>query len=343
MLRGYRRFFVALAGLVLAAAHQPKEHAQTDSRAQQEQGAPAPIASPSPPAEAPYRPYPNYSPDPCYSAQNHDAADLCAQWRAAIAAEKAAQEAGRATSWGIFATFLSLATVLGLIYSLWQTSGALSEARRGNLIAAKGAARSTRRAIASAKETEAALEIARQNAKAAELNADATERAIAENQRIGEAQTRAYLTIRNASMSPAIAEPGFLLTFDLVNTGNSPAIKLTLKYQVRWMQGTSLAESTLIERKQFVNDVSAKQTEAVEDFVRDEALARFFPNQYQTLECAWVELKVTGEDVFGKEVETISHWARFWRGVESRSLNGNLSPTNTAMVLRAGEMIPRDK
>lgn len=134
MLRGYRLLFVAFAGLILAGAQQPSEHAKADNSAQQEQASPKQAASPTPPPEPPYRPYPKYNPDPCYRADNHDAADLCAQWRAAIAAEKAAHEARRATNWGIAAAGLSFATLVGLIVTILQTQGALGEARKANLI-----------------------------------------------------------------------------------------------------------------------------------------------------------------------------------------------------------------
>ncbi len=175
MSRSYRLFFVAVAGLILAAAQQPKEQAQAGNTAQQEHAAPL-IATPSPAPEPSYRPYPDYNPDPCYSTENHNAADLCAQWRAALAAEKAAHEARRATNWAIGATFLSFVGVSGLIYTILQTHGALGEARRGNLIAAKGAARSTRRAVASARETEAALSIANESAKAMKASAGSMEK-----------------------------------------------------------------------------------------------------------------------------------------------------------------------
>ena len=96
VLRGYRLFVLAL-GLILCGAQPPKEQTQGKPSAHETEQ----------PASKPYAPYPGYNPDPCYQAKDHDTADLCAQWRAAIAAEKAAKEAGRSTDWSIFATFLS--------------------------------------------------------------------------------------------------------------------------------------------------------------------------------------------------------------------------------------------
>ena len=91
---------------------------------------------------------------------DHDAADLCAQWRATIAAEKAVGEAGLATKVAIIGTALSLATVLGLIVSVYQTRGALGEARRGNRLNLAIERRARRAARQAAIDQERALEIA---------------------------------------------------------------------------------------------------------------------------------------------------------------------------------------
>jgi len=131
MLRGYRGVILAL-GLILAGANQPDKDTEAGKGAQQYKPAPKLATAPSPSPEPPYRPYADRYADTCYKAQNHDTADLCAQWRAALAAEKAADEARLATIAAVIGTFLSLATVVGLIITIWQTNGALGEARRGN-------------------------------------------------------------------------------------------------------------------------------------------------------------------------------------------------------------------
>lgn len=110
MLRGYRLFVLAL-GLILCGAQPPKEQTQGKPSAHETEQ----------PASKPYAPYPGYNPDPCYQAKDHDTADLCAQWRAAIAAEKAAKEAGRSTDWSIFATFLSAMSLVSVAYALKLT------------------------------------------------------------------------------------------------------------------------------------------------------------------------------------------------------------------------------
>jgi hypothetical protein len=125
---------------------------------------PSPSPSASPAEE--FAAYSGYDPDPCYHAKKHDAADLCAQWRASIAAEKAAHEARRSTNWSIVSTFLSALTILGLIFTIFQGRNGLGLARRGNLLAMRENARSTRRALAGAGETAEALRVAALNADA---------------------------------------------------------------------------------------------------------------------------------------------------------------------------------
>ena len=110
MPRGYRLLVIAL-GLILCGAKPPQEHNQSQPTAQPAEEA----------AAEPYAPYSGYAPDPCYQAKSHDTADLCAQWRAAIAAEKAAHEARRATNWSIIATLLSAISLGAVAYALYLT------------------------------------------------------------------------------------------------------------------------------------------------------------------------------------------------------------------------------
>lgn len=110
MLGSYRGIIVAIAGLALSGAQPPQEQAKSSARTEQ--------AKPTTPA---YAPYPGYDPDPCYHAKDHDAADLCAQWRAAIAAEKAAHEARRSSNWSIVATLLSALSLGAVAWALRLT------------------------------------------------------------------------------------------------------------------------------------------------------------------------------------------------------------------------------
>jgi len=83
MPRGYRGIILALFGwLILAGASPPTDqNRQTQTGNQQAPSKPEPLA-------LKYAPYSGYDPDPCYKHPDHESADLCAQWRAAIAAEK---------------------------------------------------------------------------------------------------------------------------------------------------------------------------------------------------------------------------------------------------------------
>ena len=79
---------VIVAAILLGGAG-PQQKPEVPSLATQQ----AQPAQPLPPVAAvtapQYTPEPDRNADGCYNARDHDAADLCAQWRAAIAAEKA--------------------------------------------------------------------------------------------------------------------------------------------------------------------------------------------------------------------------------------------------------------
>jgi hypothetical protein len=91
-----------------------------------------------------YTPYGPLSADACYHAKSRDTADLCAQWRGALAAERAAKAARDAVTWTIVSTVLSAIALLGLLFTLRQTERALGEAQRGNLISEDTAKRQLR-------------------------------------------------------------------------------------------------------------------------------------------------------------------------------------------------------
>jgi len=73
--------------------------------------------------------YRDLSKNACYSAKDHDTADLCAQWRAAIAAEKAADAARDAVNWTIVGVFLSSFGLLALLVTIHQGREGLEVAR----------------------------------------------------------------------------------------------------------------------------------------------------------------------------------------------------------------------
>ena len=91
-----------------------------------------------------YSAYPDQHADPCYYAPNHDSADLCAQWRAALAAEDSARWAEAGFWVGLLGTVLSGVGLTALLFSLRQTERSLSEARAANAIARQTALIQTR-------------------------------------------------------------------------------------------------------------------------------------------------------------------------------------------------------
>lgn len=217
MSRSYRGIIVAAVGfLILANAHQPEAKAGKPNAARNTQPADAPAP--------PYKPYPSPNAPACYQAPNHDTADLCAQWRATLAAEKAAHEARRATGWAIVATILSAIGVGGLILTILQTWGALGEARKGNRIAMKANAKATLRAIKGAEETAAALEHSRANAAATNALVQTTD---ANARR----QIRAYLAISRIKLE--IFEGSMICcNVTLSNQGQTRARISAINYKV---------------------------------------------------------------------------------------------------------------
>lgn len=123
---------IALVGLIglTGAGNQPAERGVSTNANQQAQPIPAAI----PPVVAPekYAPYPNRKSDRCYESDDHEAADLCAQWRAAYAAEKAVIV-------GLVGAFLSFASLIAVALSLWQTRKALGLSETSTHAATKAA------------------------------------------------------------------------------------------------------------------------------------------------------------------------------------------------------------
>jgi hypothetical protein len=114
MPRGYRCVVAALVGwLSLAGAH------PLDQPAEREKGTKS--AEPIEPPAPIYAPYPDKDAADCYEAVNHDSAGLCAQWRAAIAAEKAASAAQWADGIAAFGAVLSFASVILVLFALSLT------------------------------------------------------------------------------------------------------------------------------------------------------------------------------------------------------------------------------
>jgi hypothetical protein len=131
-----RGVLLVLAMAALSGASKP--HPQQAKQAQAQQQVQAQPVAPK------YAPYSDREAEACYYAGDHDAADLCAQWRAAVATEKAAHEARRATAWSIVSTVLSGLALGALIWTLLQAENALREARKANEISEQTARRQLR-------------------------------------------------------------------------------------------------------------------------------------------------------------------------------------------------------
>jgi len=96
------------------------------------------------PVDAKFAAYPHADSNKCYGAKSHDAADLCAQWRAAIAAERSAVSASWSNWLALIGAIASFAGLLVLLRSIKQTERAIEAAGEANKIAARDAENQTR-------------------------------------------------------------------------------------------------------------------------------------------------------------------------------------------------------
>ena len=119
MLKGYRGIVCALIGLALSGAAPPKKEAVT----QQAVSRLSTTAS-SLPDSTPY-------PDRCYSDKNHGTADLCAQWRATIAAEKTTDTAYWSNWIAGGGALLSFVSIVLVVIALGHTRKANEITRSG--------------------------------------------------------------------------------------------------------------------------------------------------------------------------------------------------------------------
>lgn len=71
-----------------------------------------------------YAAYPEVYAHSCYASENHDSADLCAQWRAALAAEKATDVSETSMLVAIIGTVLSVLSTIFVVIALVKTQEA---------------------------------------------------------------------------------------------------------------------------------------------------------------------------------------------------------------------------
>lgn len=213
MLRGYWRIIIAVAGLVLLGAAPPEKRA--------ENAQPTKAIEPPAPPQARYAPYPDRYAESCYQAKDHDTADLCAQWRAATAAEEAADTAWWGNLVGAIAATLSLASVFLVVIALRQTEKSLTIAQRDR-------ASATRRAIASEEETKVALTIAERSAAAGVKLAEISE-LTARN------QLRAYVSVKSIRhIEPLAGREKPKLQIEILNHGQTPGRINRMNVDVAW-------------------------------------------------------------------------------------------------------------
>lgn len=304
MPRGYRCIvFAAVGWLALCGAKPPAEQPNRPNSTQE--GAPAAHPTPTPTPDLATNPstnftaYPGYDPDPCYHAKDHAAADLCAQWRASIAAEKAAHEARRATNLAWASTILSALAILGLILTILQGRKGLDFARRGNLLAMRENARSTRRAVAGADETKTALEIA-------ERNAEATAALVEVYRTTGTKQIRCYLSCTGARIG-FITNGSALVCCTIKNNGQSPALNTSCTANIH-LFSDGFVNKQIHQSKAYntVLDIPAggESEMTIGDYqliFRDDELAPFKAKKPMLIS---MDVSITATDVFGEVVET---------------------------------------
>jgi hypothetical protein len=166
---------------------------------------PRPAPSPAPPAatpapqppEPPFKAFPDMLADDCYRDAAHDRADLCAQWRAALAAERAAKNSATA-NW-----LAGLSVLVGIV-------GFVALIRNLKLM----------------RET---------NRLSREANR-AAEKAREDNREIGEAQARCYLALEDVRAHVG-DDGRPRLAVVLRNSGASPALDLRLAATLCYTQG----------------------------------------------------------------------------------------------------------
>ena len=172
--------------LLMAAAPAAARHGHADPAAVK--AAPTPVATATPAGEPPFRAHPNPLDAGCYADPSHDRADLCAQWRAAFAAEAAARNSAWANWIAGVSTLVGIVGILGLLRTLNLTAAANTLSRRA---------------------------------------AEAAEQTARDSRTIGEAQARCYLSIESVLAFIGTDDGKPRLHVAIRNSGASPALETT--------------------------------------------------------------------------------------------------------------------
>jgi hypothetical protein len=197
MPRGYRSLVAAIAGLILIGAGQPSKQPARSEQSQVNKDKAAALSNMA--VGSPARPPQDSG---CKAGQDNRNSDLCAQWKAA----DAANDAAKWNWWQMIAGFFGLLVGAGTLFF---------------------AARAAHWAKEAASHTQT-------GANEAKRSADAAENAIIESQRIGEAQTRCYITGVSAKIN-FLTNGQVGATCIIKNTGQSPAIDLIWTGQLKFL------------------------------------------------------------------------------------------------------------
>jgi hypothetical protein len=187
--------------------------------------------------------------EPCYQPGNSEQSGLCAQWRAADAAEQAAQYA----KWQLL---VSLLGVIGLGATLWYNQRAIAIAGDANL----------------------------------------------ETRRIGEAQSRCYLTVSEVNIE--FSEDGeFMVIPTVANSGQSPAIGVNWHAIVALIyenknHGRVRIDGSVIATVEDIGANSSHQFLGATSPIAINAEAAVRLRSFEEVGIL-VRMKVSGKDVFG--------------------------------------------
>lgn len=146
-----------------------------------------------------YAAYPEVYAHRCYASENHDSADLCAQWRAALAAEKASTVSEQSLWLAILGAFLSFFSVIFVVIALAKT--------------------------------QESNDLSRQQFDAAREDAKETARLADEANLIAEKNSRPYVFLEDLGLRFGTDDHGqrsAVWQFALTNHGRTPAILDTL-------------------------------------------------------------------------------------------------------------------
>jgi hypothetical protein len=138
--------------------------------------------------------------------------------------------------------------------------------------------------------------------------------------KIGEAQVRAYLVIRNPSVSWSWGATGLMISFDVENTGNSPALDFNYTFLIRlspfWVM--SYSDLHVSENSPQYPDFPANGDRSIPVRGTEQInnhMATDFPLGYGDIKLlsgsgamVWVSIATRFKDVFGHTIEDLEHF-----------------------------------